>query len=158
MILAEDTLHGRYLIFALGKESFGLEIACVTEIVGMQTVTCLPDAPSYVKGVVNLRGKVIPVMDMRLRFGKESSVYTDRTCIIIADIRDVSIGLIVDNVTEVLTIDDDQIVPPPPTMVGLQNKYLKAIGKVGSDVKLLLDGNRLWDMNALLTLKMEGTL
>ncbi len=158
VVLAEDTQHGRYLIFALGEESFGMEIACVTEIVGMQTVTWLPDTPDYVKGVINLRGRVIPVVDMRLRFCKESSAYTDRTCIIIAEIQDSSIGLIVDNVSEVLTIGDEEIVPPPAAMMGEQNRYVKAIGKAGGGVKLLLDCNKLLDRDEFTTIKLEDAL
>lgn len=139
----EDTQHGRYLTFALGRESFGLEISCVTEIVGIQPVTRIPEAPAHVKGIINLRGKIIPVVDMRLKFGREPKDYTDRTCIIVVDIEKTSIGLIVDNVTEVLAIDDNNIVPPPATRTGAYNEVLKAIGKVENDVKLLLDINKL---------------
>jgi purine-binding chemotaxis protein CheW len=139
LVLEEDTQHGRYLTFALGRESFGLEISYVKEIVGMQPITELPEVPAYVKGIINLRGKIIPVIDMRLKFGKELSDYTDRTCIIVVDIQDISVGLIVDNVTEVLAIDDSNIVPPPSIKTGAYNECIRAIGKVGNDVKLLLD-------------------
>lgn len=135
----EDTQHGRYLSFALSGESFGLEISCVKEIVGMQPITPVPQAPPCVKGVINLRGMVIPVIDARLKFGKPEADYGERTCIVIMDAGDFSAGLIVDGVSEVLTIGDADIVPPPPIGIGQQNRYIKAIGKAGGDVKLLLD-------------------
>jgi purine-binding chemotaxis protein CheW len=145
----EDTLHGRYLTFALGKEFYGLEISFVKEIVGMQPVTQLPETPRHVKGIINLRGRIIPAIDMRLKFGKDEIEYDDRTCIIVIDTQNIPVGLIVDHVSEVITIDDSNIVPPPPARTGAQNAYLKAIGKVGNDVKLLLDCNKLFSTDEL---------
>lgn len=150
--MEEDTQHGRYLTFALDNEAFGLEISNVTEIVGVQPITLIPEVPAYVKGVINLRGKIIPVIDVRLRFGREAIDYDDRTCIIVVDIKDICVGLIVDHVSEVITIDDSNIVPPPDWRTGAQNRYIKSIGKVGNDVKLLLDCNMLFqdgDMTGL---------
>jgi purine-binding chemotaxis protein CheW len=138
-MLNEDTQEGRYLTFSLGKESYGIEIRYVTEIIGIQPITEIPDLPEYVKGIINLRGKIIPVMDVRLRFKKEPKDYNDRTCVIVVDIRDMSIGLIVDSVSEVMTIPKQDIVQPPQMNKGYQNRYIKSIGKVGSEVKLLLD-------------------
>jgi purine-binding chemotaxis protein CheW len=140
----EDTQHGRFLTFALGAEIFGIEIRFVTEIVGMQPITPLPEAPSYMKGIINLRGKIIPVIDIRLKFKKEPKEYDDRTCIIVIDLDEVTVGLIVDNVSEVLMIEDENISSPPDQRAGLQNKYLAGIGKVGNDVKLLLSCERLF--------------
>lgn len=139
----EDTQKGRFLTFALGKEDYGIEIIYVTEIIGIQAITEIPELPNYVKGIINLRGKIIPVMDVRLRFKKEPMDYTDRTCIIVIDIKEISIGLIVDTVSEVISIEDGNIVPPPSMKTGFQNKYVKGIGKVGNDVKLLLDCERI---------------
>ena len=115
----------------------------MTEIIGIQEITEVPELPIYVKGIINLRGKIIPVMDVRLRFKKEQREYNDRTCIIVIDIRDISIGLIVDHVAEVVVIDPENIVPPPTIKTGFHNRYIKGIGKVGSEVKLLLDCNKL---------------
>lgn len=140
----EDTQHGRFLTFALGTEIFGIEIRFVTEIVGMQPITSLPEAPAYMKGIINLRGKIIPVIDIRLKFKKEPKEYDDRTCIIVIDLSDVTVGLIVDHVAEVLMIEDGNIAPPPDQKAGLQNRYLAGIGKVGNDVKLLLSCERLF--------------
>jgi len=151
-MLEEDTQEGRYLTFSLGKESYGIEIRYVTEIIGIQPITEIPGLPDYVKGIINLRGKIIPVMDVRLRFKKEPKEYNDRTCVIVVDIRDMSIGLVVDSVSEVLTIPEQDIVEPPQMNQGYQNRYIKKIGKVGGDVKLLLDCDRLLtegDINVL---------
>lgn len=141
--MEEDTQKGRFLTFPLGKESYGIEIKYVTEIIGIQAITEIPELPDYVKGIINLRGKIIPVMDVRTRFKKEAKEYNDRTCIIVVDIRDISIGLIVDNVSEVLTIPEEDIVEPPQMNKAFSNRYIKNIGKVGNDVKLLLDCDKL---------------
>lgn len=138
----EDTQKGRFLTFALGGETYGIEIKFVTEIIGIQPITEVPELPDYIRGIVNLRGKIIPVMDVRLRFKKPFKEYNDRTCIIVIDIRDISIGLIVDSVSEVLSIPDTEIVAPPDLNRG-GNRYIKNIGKVGNDVKLLLDCDKL---------------
>jgi purine-binding chemotaxis protein CheW len=138
----EDTLGGRYLTFALGSESYGIEIRYVTEIIGTQPVTEVPELPTYIRGIINLRGKIVPVMDVRLRFKKQFREYNDRTCIIVIDIKEVSIGLIVDSVSEVISIPDSEIVAPPEiSKVG--SKYVKGIGKVNGEVKLLLDCDRM---------------
>jgi len=141
--MEEDTQKGRYLTFSLGDESYGIEIKYVTEIIGIQTITEIPELPEYVKGVINLRGKIIPVMDVRLRFKKEAREYNDRTCVIVIDINDISIGLIVDSVAEVLTIPEEDIVEPPKMNKSFSNRYIKNIGKVGNGVKLLLDCEKL---------------
>ncbi len=138
----EDTLKGKYLIFSMGAEMYGIEIRHITEIIGVQPITEVPRMPNYVKGISNLRGKIIPVMDVRLRFKKEPREYDDRTCIIVIDTNDISIGLIVDSVSEVLALRDDQIVPPPDVNRDGQ-KYIKGIGNVGGNVKLLLDCDKL---------------
>ncbi len=142
----EDTQHGRYLTFSLGEEVFGLEIRYVTEIIGMQPITKIPEVDPYIKGVINLRGKIIPVIDMRLKFGKEPTAYTDRTCIVVIDTENLIIGLIVDMVSEVMTIEDENIVPPPDQRSGIRNRYIKGIGKVDGTVKLLLDCKTLLDI------------
>lgn len=139
IVQEEDTQRGKYLTFPLGNEIFGIEIKFVTEIIGIQSITYVPEVPVYVKGIINLRGKIIPVIDVRLKFKKSTVEYDDRTCIIVIDIKDISIGLIVDCVSEVIDIGDENIVPPPSYRTGFQNKYIKGIGKVGKDIKLLLD-------------------
>jgi purine-binding chemotaxis protein CheW len=135
----EDTQKGKYLTFIIGKEVYGIEIKYVTEIIGIQQITEVPELPDYIKGIINLRGKIIPVMDIRLRFKKEPREYNDRTCIVVVEINDFSVGIIVDSVAEVTGISEDDIVPPPDSSIGFNNKYIKGIGKVGEDVKLLID-------------------
>ncbi len=143
MEFEEDTQKGRFLTFSLDKESYGIDIKHVTEIIGIQDITEIPELPKYVKGIINLRGKIIPVMDIRLRFKKEAREYNDRTCVIVVDIKDISIGLVVDSVSEVLTIPEQDIVEPPQMNKNYNNRYIKNIGKVGNDVKLLLDCEKL---------------
>ena len=143
LLEVEDTQKDKFLTFILGNEFYGIEIKYVTEIVGMQPITEVPELPDYIRGIINLRGKIIPVMDVRLRFKKPLREYNDRTCIIVVDIRDISIGLIIDSVSEVLSIPEGDIVPPPEVNKGHNNRYIKGIGKVGSDVKIILDCNKL---------------
>ncbi len=138
----EDTQKGRFLTFQIAKEVYGIEIKYVTEIIGIQPITEVPELPEYIKGIINLRGKIIPVMDIRLRFKKDWVAYNDRTCVIVVDIGIFSIGLIVDHVSEVISIPEDEIADPPDVKNG-GNRYIKGIGKVGSEVKLLLDCDKL---------------
>ncbi len=143
----EDTQHGRFLTFNLGEEVYGIEIEYVTEIIGLQQITKIPEVADYIKGIINLRGKIIPVIDMRLKFNKEPIEYDDRTCIVVVDTQEVIVGLIVDKVAEVMTIDDENIAPPPSYKSGIRNRYIRGIGKIGDEVKLLLDCKKLFDDN-----------
>ena len=135
----EDTQENKYLTFMIGREDFGIEIRYVTEIIGIQGITVVPSVPPYVKGVINLRGKVIPVMDVRLRFGVEERPYDDRTCIIVINIDEQPVGLIVDRVLEVLDIQASEIEPPPKIKKGQSNRFIQGMGKVGDQVKILLN-------------------
>ncbi|HMM19799.1 MAG TPA: chemotaxis protein CheW [Selenomonadales bacterium] len=139
----EDTLSGKYLTFSLGSEVYGIEIRYVTEIIGMHTITEVPDLPEHVRGIINLRGRIIPVIDVRLRFRKPPREYNDRTCIIVVDIKGMAIGLIVDTVAEVLAIAEQDIVCPPQVNGAYQQRFIKSIGKVGDDIKLILDSDQL---------------
>lgn len=139
----EDTQKGRYLIFSIDDESYGIEIQYVTEIIGIQAITEVPELPDYVKGIINLRGNIIPVMDVRLRFRKEAKEYNDRTCIVVVDVMGMPVGLIVDSVSEVITINESDISELPQMNQGNHNRYIKNIGKVGNDVRLLLDCEKL---------------
>lgn len=141
-LMEEDTLANRFLTFQLDKEVYGIELKYVTEIVGIQTITTIPDMPEYIQGIINLRGKIIPVMDVRLRFKKEFSEYNDRTCVIVVNVNDLSVGLIVDSVSEVISIPEEEIVAPPD--IGKEgNTFIKGVGKVGNEVKLLLNCEKL---------------
>jgi len=135
----EDEQKDKYLTFHLGKENYGLEIRHVIEIIVMQEITIVPDMPDFIIGVINLRGQVISVMDIRTRFKLEARDYDDRTCIIVVKINDLSVGLIVDTVNEVIDIPESQMDPPPKTHAGVGSSYIKGMGKVDNDVKILLD-------------------
>lgn len=139
----EDTQEDKFLTFVLNKEEFGIEIRYVMEIIGIQNITEVPDAPRYIKGVINLRGKVIPVMDVRLRFELEERAYDDRTCIVVICIDEQSVGLIVDRVSEVLDIPKGEIEPPPKGRRGENSRFIQGMGKVGEQVKILLNANQL---------------
>ncbi len=139
----EDTQENKYLTFYLNGEEYGIEIKYVTEIIGIQTITEVPDMPEYVKGVINLRGKVIPVMDVRLRFGAPPREYDDRTCIVVININNLTLGLVVETVSEVLDIAPDQIEPAPNIHKKGGNRYVRAMGKSGERVKMLLDAEQL---------------
>ncbi|MEW6574649.1 MAG: chemotaxis protein CheW [Bacillota bacterium] len=139
----EDAQEDKYLTFVLDREEYGIEIRHVTEIIGIQNITDVPDMPPYVKGVINLRGKVIPVMDVRLRFGLGERAYDDRTCIVVINIDEQAVGLIVDRVSEVLDIPKDNIEPPPRVSKGKSSRFIQAMGKVGEEVKILLNADRL---------------
>ena len=152
----EDSQKDKYLTFHIANEDFGIEIAYVTEIVGIQNITEVPDMPPFVKGVINLRGQVIPVIDVRIRFGLPSRAYDDRTCVVVVNINSTSIGLLVDTVNEVLNIPAEQVSPPPAIHSGSGGRYIQGMGKVGDTVKILLDVNRLLYEKELETLAATG--
>ncbi len=137
---------GKYLTFALAQEEYGLEILKVREIIGYMEVTAVPQTPSYVKGVINLRGQVIPVIDLRAKFGMETAEITDETCIIVVEIahggRKFSTGIVVDRVQEVLDIDGGDIEEAPQFGVAVSTDFILGMGKVGDSVKILLDIDR----------------
>ncbi len=138
-----DTIAGKYLTFELAGEEYGIGILKVKEIIGMMTITPVPQLPEYAKGVVNLRGKVIPVIDLRLKFGMDAADYTDRTCIIVAEIMQNSdktpIGLVVDAVSEVLNVRSENVEPPPSFGSRLRTNYILGMAKFDNSVKILLD-------------------
>lgn len=150
--MEEDTQKGKFLTFSLGEEFYGIDIMYVTEIVGIQPITVVPEMPDFIKGIINLRGKIIPVMDARLKFKKTPQTYNDRTCIIVIDVSDISIGIIVDAVSEVLNISDENIVPPPNLNTG-GRKYIKSVGKSGDNVTLILDCDKLLDEDEIQEIK-----
>ncbi|HBC93784.1 MAG TPA: chemotaxis protein CheW [Pelotomaculum sp.] len=139
----EDTQEDKFLTFFLNREEFGIEIRYVMEIIGIQNITEVPDVPRYIKGVINLRGKVIPVMDVRLRFEMEERAYDDRTCIVVICIDEQSVGLIVDRVSEVLDIPKGDIEPPPKGKRGETSRFIQGMGKAGEHVIILLNANQL---------------
>lgn len=142
-------MQGKYLTFWTDNQLYGVPICDVLQIVGIQTITEIPEFPSYAKGVIDLRGSIIPLVDVRLRFHKDEIPYDERTCIIVTNIDDLSVGFIVDSVDEVADIDDDNISPPPKLSSDsiTNNAYLTGIGKLGDRVVLLLDTNKILNEN-----------
>jgi purine-binding chemotaxis protein CheW len=140
---AVDSLAGKYLVFHLGREDFGIRVLKVREIMGVQDITAVPQTPAHVKGVINLRGKVIPVVDLRLKFGLPEAEYTQRTCIIVVQVQGgVSaslVGIVVDGVAEVLNVVSGDIEDTPDFGRGVITPYLLGMAKIKDKVKILLD-------------------
>jgi purine-binding chemotaxis protein CheW len=138
--------EGKYLTFTMAEEGYGIGILKIKEIIGMMPITTVPQTPEFVKGVINLRGKVIPVVDLRLRFGMDSMDYTERTCIIVVEIKGqpgtVMIGIVVDSVSEVLNIKGDDIEETPTFGTNLDTDYILGMAKMEGGVKILLDIDR----------------
>ena len=138
--------EGKYLTFSLAEEEYGIGILKIKEIIGMMAITTVPQTPKFVKGVINLRGKVIPVIDLRLRFGMESMDYTERTCIIVVEMdgtaNTVQIGIVVDAVSEVLNINGKDIEDTPTFGTKLDTTYILGMAKMEGGVKILLDIDR----------------
>ncbi len=142
----EITREGKYLTFRLGDEEFGIAILKVREIIGMMSFTPIPRTPDFVKGVINLRGKVIPVIDLRLKFGMESIPYDDRTCIVVVEVGfgegATSIGIVVDGVDEVANVKSEEVEATPSFGVSLDTAYILGMAKSGEKVRILLEIDR----------------
>ena len=149
--------EGKYLTFTLADEEYGIGILRIKEIIGMMPITTIPQTPEFVKGVINLRGKVIPVVDLRLRFGMGSIDYTERTCIIVVEIDaqagTVMIGIVVDAVSEVLNIKAEDIEDTPTFGTKLNTEYILGMAKMEGSVKILLDIGRVLTGEEIATLK-----
>ncbi len=142
-------LEGKYLTFVLAGEQYGLEILKVREIIGMMDITAVPRTQAFVRGVVNLRGKIIPVIDLRLKFDLPAVETTESTCIIVVDVGEVEMGVIVDKVSEVLDIAASEIDPPPSFGVAVNTDFILGIGKAANRVTILLDIGRVLTANEL---------
>jgi purine-binding chemotaxis protein CheW len=152
--------EGKYLTFTLAGEEYGIGILKVKEIIGMMTITMVPQTPGYVKGVINLRGKVIPVVDIRLKFGMAAMDYTERTCIIVVEIvrnsDRILIGIVVDSVSEVLNIKAGDIEETPNFGSQLDTDYILGMAKAGGGIKILLDIDRVLHAEELDAIKMAA--
>ncbi len=149
--------QGKYLTFSLAGEEYGIGILKIKEIIGMMPITSVPRTPEFVKGVINLRGKVIPVMDLRLKFNIEKMDYTERTCIIVVEISGqadtIQIGIVVDAVSEVLNIKAEDIEEAPTFGITLDIDYILGMAKVGKGIKILLDIDRVLNNEELFSLE-----
>lgn len=143
-----DAQYGRYMTFKCDNEYYGIAITYVNEIIGIQQIAELPDTPEYIMGLINLRGKIIPIIDVRKRFKKQPLEYNDRTCVIVINVDDDTIGLIVDTIADVVTIPDEDVLEPPKANGKNQNRFIFGIGKIQDEVKLLVDPVKLiYDQN-----------
>lgn len=144
-IVEEDNLKNKYLIFSIGEELYGIEIRYVIEIISVIPITKMPGLADYAKGIINLRGKVIPVIDVRLKFKKAMREYDDKTCIVVVEISSISFGLIIDKVVEVASIDEENISLPPviDQNEGGASDYIEGIGKMGDQITLLINCSKL---------------
>jgi len=142
-MMEKNTQAEKYLSFSLDDQEYGIDIRNVTEIIGIQSITEIPDTPPFVKGVINLRGKVIPVIDVRLRFDLEEQVYNERTCVIVVHLETLAVGLVVDTVSEVIDIPKENIEASPEVKSSSASRYIEGLGKVGEEVKILLNTNKL---------------
>lgn len=146
-----DTTAGKYLVFALGREEYGVPVLKVREIIKVMDITPVPQVPAHVRGVINLRGKVIPVVDLRLKFGLPWRDYAERTCIIVIDVRTVGLlGVVVDAVSEVVNVAAADIEEPPALGATVSTDYLLGLAKVKGTVKILLDLDRVLAEDGLL--------
>ncbi|MBT3368495.1 MAG: purine-binding chemotaxis protein CheW [Nitrospina sp.] len=152
--------EGKYLTFTLAEEEYGIGILKIKEIIGMLPITSVPQTPDFVKGVINLRGKVIPVIDLRLRFGMGEIDYTERTCIIVVEIDGqagtVLIGIVVDSVSEVLNVKGEDVEDTPTFGTKLDTEYILGMAKMEGGVKILLDINRVLSGEELAVLEKAG--
>lgn len=144
-VIVEDEIQKeQYMTFKCSDEIYGISIKYVNEIIGLSQITKVPETQDYLIGLINLRGKIIPVIDVRIRFGKEPLEYNDRTCVIVIDVKSTVIGLIVDAIDEVAAFAENEITPPPSVSdLAIQaKKYVFGIGRVNGEVKLLLDPDK----------------
>ena len=145
-VIVEDEIQKeQYMTFKCSDEIYGISIKYVNEIIGLSQITKVPETQDYLIGLINLRGKIIPVIDVRIRFGKEPLEYNDRTCVIVIDVKSTVIGLIVDAIDEVAAFAENEITPPPSVSdLAIQaKKYVFGLGRVNGEVKLLLDPDKL---------------
>ena len=151
---------GKYLTFQLGKEVYGIEILKVQEIIGMMPVTHVPRTPDFVRGVINLRGKVIPVVELRRKFGMETREDTERTCIVVVqvswDAGRIIMGLLVDEVSEVLNVTGEQIEAPPSFGASVDTDFILGMGKVGTKVVMLLDVDKVLASDEIAAVEMTN--
>ncbi len=143
---------GKYLTFVLGEEEYGIEILKVREIIGMVDITSIPQTPDYVKGVINLRGKVIPVIDLRLKFAMAAAEQTEETCIIVVDLSGVEVGTVVDKVSEVLNVAAQDIENAPSFGAAVDTDFILGMGKTNDRVTILLNIDKVLDADEIATL------
>lgn len=155
---AADALT-QLISFMVGKEEYGLEILTVKEVIRIREITRIPKAPVFVKGIINLRGDVIPIIDLREKFGLEIQEYTTMTRVIIVEVDGKSIGMVVDSVSQVIRIAQSEVEPPPPLIGGISAEYLRGVGKIGEKLIIMLNIDKILTVDEKIDLKkMEESL
>lgn len=139
----ENSQKDMFFTFQLADEEYGVSISSVNEVIGFQKITAVPEMPDYIKGVINLRGKIIPVMDVRSRFKMTPNTQNERTCIVVVDVSDSPVGLIVDAVSDVVDIPEGDISPPPKMQGGYSSRFIKGMGRIGEKIKILINIDKL---------------
>lgn len=157
---ASTNLGGKYFTFILGEEEYGLEILKVREIIGLMPITNVPRTADYVCGIINLRGKIIPVVDLRVKFGMQKVDTTEETCIIVVecskDDHAMTMGILVDRVSEVLDVDEESIEPPPDFGTGFQANFILGMAKINDSVKILLDVDTILSSDEVITMSQQA--
>ncbi len=146
-------LGGKYLTFVLGDEEYGIEITRVREIIGIVDITPVPKAPLFIKGIINLRGKVIPIVDMRAKFNMDQVDFTSQTCIIVVEVDNNLMGILVDTVSEVLDIKEEDIDPPPSFGSESNNMFMLGMAKIKGAVKILLNIHKVLNAKEIISIE-----
>lgn len=145
----QDDLNGKFMTFYVGDAIYGIELLHVIEIVQMSTITKVPNVPSYISGIINLRGKIVPVINVRTKFCQPEKEFDEKTCIIVIEIEGMRVGLIVDSFSDVATIENHQLADPPASSTSASNHYLQSIANVGGRMILNIDCNRFFQSDML---------
>lgn len=154
----DDAENHRYLTFLIDKETFGIEIVQVCEILEIQPIIDLPETPDFIRGMIKLRDKMIPVIDLRVKFKKRQDEYDDRTCIVVIQTHEITVGLIVDRVLDAITLLPEEIMPPPRYGVDVQSQYIRGVSKNEGQINILLCGERLFrddEMHSIKNIRMS---
>ena len=150
---AVGRLAGKYLTFALADEQYGIGLLKVREVVAMMDITAVPRVPDFIRGIINLRGQVIPVIDLRARFAMPAAERTPKTCIVVAYVGEMEIGLVVDHVLEVLELSEGQVDEPPSLGAGVDTRFILGIGKANDAITILLDIEKVLGRDAIATVR-----
>lgn len=145
----QDDLNGKFLTFYVGDAVYGIELMHVIEIIQVVSITPVPNVPAYISGIINLRGKIVPVINVRTKFGQQEKEFDDKTCIIVIEIEGMHVGLIVDSVSDVANIEGDQLAEPPESNTSASNHYLQSIANVGGRMILNIDCGRFFQSDLI---------
>lgn len=144
-VVDNDQMEGKLLTFIINEDRYGVELSHVTEIISILFITSVPNVPPYIKGIINLRGKIVPVIDVRLKLGLQEKAYDDKTCIVVVNVNEMQVGLIVDRVSEVVNINQSNLFQIPEMSVQKEHQYLSSITQIDGKLVLNLDFERFFN-------------